>query len=606
MLTRLRIWNSKRSGNGGVGPGQTIGSTDPNSSGASTRPGLRLWPGVVAVIAQWLIRFAAPVIVPEFAGTAILVGLAGGLAVLVWWLFFSRAPWIERVGAVGLMVGALVGTRRIVHPSIANGMMGMMPVIFAIPFLSLALVAWAVASQRLHLCRGPRYAALLGGIVIACAAITLIRTDGLTGDAVSDIRWRWTKSHEERLLTQPIETPKAIAPRDAGTNIYAQWPGFRGSERDGIVRGTRLATSWSGSAPVEIWRRPVGPGWSSFAVVGDLIYTQEQRGEDEEVSCYSLATSAPVWAHRDAARFWESNAGAGPRGTPTVSKGRVYSLGATGILNALDARGGSVVWSRNAASDTGQKVPGWGFSSSPLVVGDVVIVATGGVLAAYDVATGNPRWLGPTNGWGYSSPHQVAIDGKMQIVQLNGAGAISVDAADGRVLWEHAWKSDGIVQPVMLPAGGILIGSGSGIGVKSGVRRIEVTHGTAGWTVQERWTTTGLKPYFNDFVAHKGHAYGFDGGFLACIELKEGKRMWKGGRYGAGQLVGLPDQDLLLVLSERGELALVKAVPDEFAELARFQAIQGKTWNHPVLVDDVLLLRNSQEMAAFRLPLAGR
>ena len=138
------------------------------------------------------------------------------------------------------------------------------------------------------------------------------------------------------------------------------------------------------------------------------------------------------------------------------------------------------------------------------------------------------------------------------------------------------------------------------------MRRIAVAHGSGRWTTEERWDSSGLNPYFSDFVVHEGHAFGFAGSSLACIDLKDGERKWKGGRYGNGQLVLLPDQDLLLVLSEEGELALVRATPDQFTEVARFKAIEGKTWNHPVLVGDVLLARNGQEMAAFRLSLAGR
>jgi outer membrane protein assembly factor BamB len=231
---------------------------------------------------------------------------------------------------------------------------------------------------------------------------------------------------------------------------------------------------------------------------------------------------------------------------------------------------------------------------------DVVIVAVAGQLVAYDLASGKPRWFGPAGGVSYSSPHLLTIDGVPQVLLVSATGATSVAPADGKPLWEHPWRGFPMVQPALTVDGDILIAAGG----ESGLRRIAVAHGSGGWTVDRRWGSAGLKPYFNDFVVHEGHAFGFDGRILACIDLRDGQRKWKGGRYGNGQLVLLADQDVLLVLSEEGEVALVGATPDQFRELARFKAIEGKTWNHPVLVGNLLLVRNGEEMAAFRLPLA--
>jgi outer membrane protein assembly factor BamB len=371
--------------------------------------------------------------------------------------------------------------------------------------------------------------------------------------------------------------------------------------RDSVVSGVQIDTDWSKRPPVEIWRRPIGPGWSSFSVNGDLIYTQEQRGDDEMVSCYRLSTGQPVWQHKDNVRFWESNGGAGPRATPTLHGGRAYSMGATGLLNALDAKNGRLVWSRDTIADTGKEIPGWGIASSPLVIDDLVIVAVAGQLAAYDAATGEPRWTGEPGGGGYSSPHYAVIGGIPQVVLLRGARTISVAPTSGALLWEHRWQpSVSIVQPAVSADGSVLIASGDAMG-GMGIRMVDVSHTESDWTVQERWTSRALKPYFNDLVIHRGHAYGFDGGILACLNLEDGERCWKGGRYGHGQMMLLPDEDLLLVLSEDGELALVRAIADRFEEVARLPALNGKTWNHPVLVGDVLLVRNGEEMAAFRL-----
>jgi hypothetical protein len=259
------------------------------------------------------------------------------------------------------------------------------------------------------------------------------------------------------------------------------------------------------------------------------------------------------------------------------------------------------MWSRNAASDTDVKLPDWGYTSSPLVTKDVVIVAIAGTLVAYDLVTGDPRWFGPEGGESYSSPHLLTIDGVAQVLMMSDSGATSFVPVDGKLLWKHPSKGIRIVQPAQTSDGDLLISAG---GLK-GMHRIAVTQEPGGWTIEERWTSVQLKPNFNDFVVHKGHAFGFNGPSLVCIDAKDGKRKWKGGRHG-GQIVLLADQDLLLVLSEKGKLVLVEASPNQFTELAWFPAIEGKTWNHPVLVGDVLVVRNGQEMVAFRLSLLSR
>jgi outer membrane protein assembly factor BamB len=607
---------------------------------ATPRKPLRLWPGVVAVILVFVARFGVKAAIPGFGGFALAMQWSFGAAglVLLWWLFFSRARWFERLGGLGLMIAGLGAAWQLRHPSMGPAWL----FAYALPFLWLALLVGAAAGRRLP--DGPRRAVLAASILLACGVWTLVRTEGIDGDHVADFEWRWAKTAEQRLLTEAgrepavrpsvppaagptpmaqVSDPPATlasappapeAPSEravpsageataeptaagSGANPPADWPGFRGPGRDGIVRGVRIETDWAASPPVELWRRPVGPGWSSFAVRGRRLYTQEQRGEDEIVASYDTTTGEPVWTHHDAVRFFESNAGAGPRATPTLDDDLVYAFGATGILNALHAGDGTVAWSRDVASETRTKVPTWGFSGSPLVTGDLVIVAASGQLAAYDRVTGAPRWHGPAGGTSYSSPRLLTTGGVAQVLLMSAAGATSVAVTDGKPLWEHPWRGFPIVQPGLIADGDLLI-TASG---ESGTRRIAVTHDGGKWTVHERWSSIGLKPYFNDFVLHEGHAFGFDGRILACLDLENGTRKWKGGRYGNGQLVLLPDQDLLLVLSEEGELALVRATPDQFTELARFPALEGKTWNHPAVAGDVLLVRNGEQMAAFRL-----
>ena len=559
-----------------------------------------MWPGVAAVAVQWLCWAVLPLAVPGLVTGLIAVAgvLGGGLVVAVWWAFLSRAPRSERLGFIGLAAVALFVTSRLVDESIASGMMGLLLPLYAIPVASLGIVASATGTRRLA--TQTRRAVMAAAILLSCGVWTLLRSEGITGAGDAEFRWRWTKTTEQRFLEATVDEPDSSLATQPATSARGDWSGFRGRHRDSAVQGVRIETNWNASPPTMLWRRPVGPGTSSFAVGNSLLYTQEQVGDDEAVTCYALDTGDLVWMHRDKARFWDSHVGPGPRATPTLSENQVYALGATGILNALDAADGTVLWSRNAATDTGATVPDWGFAGSPLPVGDLVVVAVSGTLAAYDRATGEPSWLGPPGSGSYSSPHPLAIDGEPQVLLMSSSGLTSVAPRDGRVLWEHTWPGgDRIVQPAVVREGGLLVADGSGFSL----RRIAVTREASEWSVAERWESTRLKPYFNDFVVHERHAYGFDGSILACIDLEDGGRKWKGGRYGHGQLLLLADQDLLLILSERGELVTVAATPDRFEEISRYPGIEGKTWNHPALAGDILLARNSEEAAAFRLAL---
>lgn len=570
-------------------------NTKSSTQDTSENRSLRLWPGIILAITLFIVSYLIPKLIPNAEIIGIFGGLILGLGIIIWWAFFSRAPKIERWGAIVLMIVTLAIVSQLNHVSLATGGQGMMYFLFGIPLLTLIFVFWAVLSRNLSI--RLRRISMVITILLAAGWWLLIRTDGITGDFSPELKWRWSKTAEEELLVNRETMTLDPSTLDIHINSEPEWPGFRGPGRDGVVKGIRIETDWKSNGPQELWRKQIGPGCSSFAVNGDLVYTQEQRGEEEFVICYYMKTGDPVWLHADEARFWDSHAGAGPRSTPVLYDDRIYTLGATGILNALDAMNGKLIWSRNAIADTGVKHSGWGYSSSPIVVNDLVIIAAVGKLAAYDIDTGNLQWMGPDGGDSYSSPHLLTMDGVIQVLLMSGRGITSLSPANGEFLWSYDWPVEArIVQPAVMDDGDLLISAG---GIE-GIRRINVSRTSGEWIVREKWTSNQLKPNFNDLVVHEDHAYGFNGPMLVCISLDDGQRKWRGGRYG-GQLLLLADQDLLLILSEKGDLVMVQADPESFNELARIKAIDGKTWNHPVLAGDILLLRNTQEMVAYRL-----
>jgi outer membrane protein assembly factor BamB len=403
------------------------------------------------------------------------------------------------------------------------------------------------------------------------------------------------------LATHDDNEQAAVAPRE-WTLQPGDWPEFRGPNRDGVVAGLTITTDWDTKPPKLLWRQRIGPAWSSMIIVDGFLVTQEQRGDREAVVCYDAATGKEIWVQTHEARFFEALAGAGPRSTPTFSDDRIYTLGAKGQLSCIAAATGDLVWSRDVIAEAGGQPPQWGYSVSPLVVDGVVIAYGGGegdkALMAYRADSGEPAWSRAGGKFTYSSPQLVSIHGQKQILMHDDLSLVAVNPADGAVLWEHANRTQmamPIPQPRLVSGNELVIQSDPGIAL------LQVNRDGQRWTTEERWTSNRLKPSFNDFVVYADHIYGLDDGILTCVDLADGRRIWKRGRYGHGQLLLLADQGLLLVLAENGEAVLVSAVPEGQEELGRFQAIEGKCWNHPVIAYGQLFVRNAEEMAAYRL-----
>jgi len=439
----------------------------------------------------------------------------------------------------------------------------------------------------------------------------LLRNDGMNGEYQLTLHWRWAPTAEAQMLaarTTSAAVPKPNMP-SSGTNLALanpEWPGFRGADRSGSCHGPMIATNWSEHRPKQLWKVPVGPGWSSFAVAGNLLFTQEQRGPMETVVCYDAATGREIWNHQYEARLEDPMGGPGPRATPTLANGGLFVTGATGMFLRLNLATGDVVWQKDLKEVARREAPMWGFAGSPLVIGSNAIVWAGGKdgkgLLAFDVETGALRWSAATGDHTYASPQLNTIAGEELVLMLSNDGLVLVEPATGKVRLNCEWKFSGYraLQPRVVGDDTVLLGTPMNIGT----RAIRITKVNGELAAEELWTSRNLKPDFSDMVTYQGYIYGNDGGFLTCLDLKTGDRMWKGGRYGKGQLLLLENASLVLVAAEDGQVHLVRADPKEFVEVDSFKALEGKTWNHPVVVGDKLYVRNSQEAAGFQLSTA--
>ena len=584
-------------------------SANPDSANAvrnEFRP-LRIWPAALLLVVLWSLR-----IVPGFIDdppmavlwTQFMGPAACATLIVLWWLLLSRANWKERlIGAVGLSAIGVASALLLDKSLHGFGM-----VIFVAPWGITAFTVALIILGR-HLSPRRTWLALLAA-TIGFGYWDLVRADEFRGDFQTVHSWRWQPTAEERFLKSLAERAPPKPDADFADQPLAapEWPAFRGPHRTGIQPGIILAADWQAAAPKELWRIKVGPGWSSFSVAGDRLFTQEQRGEEEVVVCYDAQSGQQLWVHASQSRFWETIGGAGPRATPTLDGGRLYALGANGLLHCLDPRSGDEIWRQDISVDAGREPPTWGFSSSPLVTADVVVVHAGGNgengILAYDRETGELQWGAPTGDHSYSSPQLAEIHGKTCVLMLTNDGLTIVDPTDGAVVGEHAWKNEfyRVVQPVVVDESSVLLGTAMG----GGTQRVELRPENDKFATAELWTSRRMSPYFNDYVVHEGHLYGFDNNIFACVDLADGTRKWKRGRYGNGQVLLLPDGGQLLVISEDGELVLLSANPKKHVELTKFRVLEGRTWNHPVLVGNRLFVRNAEEAACFEMPLDDR
>jgi len=408
------------------------------------------------------------------------------------------------------------------------------------------------------------------------------------------IRNRDLEAHRRTQQTQPAPSLPAVA-SPVGED---QWPGYRGPQRDGVVSASTIQLPWPESGPRLLWKQPVGAGHGSFAVVHGRAYTIEQRADQEVVACYAVDTGRELWAHRYPARFSEAMGGPGPRSTPTFAAGRIYALGATGVLSCLEADTGKVVWSRDILADASADNVEWAMSGSPLVADGEVYVAPGGKgasVVAYDAASGEPVWKSGSYKAGYASPVIATLRGTPHLLVFDAEGLSAYASDTGAELWHFGWKTSYDVnagQPIVIDDASVIIASGYG----SGCTLLGIGDDAS---VTPKWKNKNLRLKFSSAVLTGNVVYGLDEQILVALDVATGERRWKGGRYGYGQLVLIGEH--LLIQCENGDLALVEATPEAHRELRRVEALANKTWNHPAVAESKLLIRNDREMRCYDL-----
>jgi outer membrane protein assembly factor BamB len=377
----------------------------------------------------------------------------------------------------------------------------------------------------------------------------------------------------------------------------ADWPQHRGPQRLGTTSEEHLLDSWGPGQPREVWRRAVGAGYSGVAASGQRAFTMAADGDIEKVICLDTATGDTLW-ETAVGPSKESDLGdTGPRSTPTVDGGVVFTASSAGTVIALSSEDGRVLWKHEFDGDA----PRFGYSVSPLVDGELLIVESGATdeqpgILALDKRTGEIRWSALTGPSGYSSPIAVEIAGVRQYVFFRRVGnAVVSVSTSGEPLWNHPTAAlAAITTPVFYPPDRIFVASADD---GFGGSMLRITKSGDGFAVEELWNERLMRNHFNTAVLVGDHLYGFDNGTFRCLDAGTGEKRWARRGFGKGSLIA--SGELLFVLSDAGVLALVAATPDEYRELGRTTAMSGRAWTAPSLSDGRVYVRDFDELVSF-------
>lgn len=556
-----------------------------------------------AILILMLIAFVS--IVPQAVANRTVVhfvGMVGGWAVAfvaahVWWLIRSGIQ-----GPVRWLVPMLALTAAGVAIALYSGPNLGLRIILHLLLVTILWTGSAVLTHRLGW--STQRAAVILALILSIGLTAMIRIDGTSADLWPETSWRWNPTNEQLAAIERAKSVRTAKVEPVAALANDDWPQFRGVAQESRIVGMKLNTDWGKKPPQELWRRRIGPAWGSCTVVGERLFTQEQRGPREAVVCLNTATGEELWSHETVARFEEAISGVGPRGTPTYADGFVYAFGATGKLCKLDAVTGKLMWEIDAPAVAESKPPSqfWGYASSPYVANGLAIVFLSGGpgkgTAAFQIRDGSLAWVAGDGRHGYSTAHKTKIAGVEQLLMSSDIGLESHDPISGQRLWIHRWpiRANRSTQPILLGNDELLLTTG----YSEGTQKLKIAKSESGWNVTVVWQTKTLRPYYNDAVFHNGWLFGFDDSRFVCVDPQTGKQKWNAGAvHGFGQVLLLADSGMLVVQSENGKVHLVEANGDEYVPVATLPAFTRKTWNHPVIARGKLFVRNGEEIACF-------